>query len=207
MFIFAGDETKKWMSGLLAGMITALMTPFVIWGTGKLKHAYGAHQSAPTPPESSGPVPIAVAVRLIPSNTVIYPDGSSVPESGHTVQVTVQGLVDRAVVLTGMRAEVLERGDAGPRETMIMGIVDVRRFKLLLDERPPRFKSQRGKGFPFTVSSNDPEVFEIEVHTKRSVAWLLFIDWTDQGREGITRVDLAGTPFRTAASRRRSHEP
>jgi hypothetical protein len=125
-----------------------------------------------------------------------------VPASGYTMRITVEALEDRAVILSRMRPVVLSRQPPSGTLSPLAGVLPIRRFVVFLDEDPPRLVA-RGRprtDFPFKVAAHDPEVFELRVETARwDVTWVLELDWVCAGREGTTRIDLAGHPFRSMA--------
>ena len=148
------------------------------------------------------PDPLAVTVKLADVSYVVVRDSGSaeeVPAGGHRVRLIVEALSPSpAVVLTELRPVVLVRG---PRTGELLphhGVVPVRPFAVHLDEDPPRLERLGDADFPFKVTPEDPEVFQLTVHTATAdVRWVLELDWTCAGRSGTRRVDLGGQPFRT----------
>ncbi|BCY13493.1 hypothetical protein [Actinoplanes sp. L3-i22] len=144
--------------------------------------------------------PVGYAVRITDLDYVALTDGDrtvDVPAAGHTVQVVVTGLSAVPVLLTGLRAEVLERGDGRGDLSRHAAAVPVRRFEVRLDEQPPRVLTA---GFPYRLAHHRTEVFDMAVHTDSGdVRWRLWLDWSAGGQTGALRIDLAGQPFRTAA--------
>ncbi|WP_405822734.1 hypothetical protein OG241_40365 [Streptomyces sp. NBC_01390] len=125
-----------------------------------------------------------------------------VPASGHTVRLYVTA-AERTVVLAGLRVVVIERRPPRGELSPHAGVLPVRAYTVLLDEDPPRLEP-RGDDTPatfsYTVGPDEPETFELRAETERwQVAWELELDWVCGRRNGTTRVDLAGHPFRTAA--------
>ncbi|MET8955903.1 hypothetical protein ACWEO4_34420 [Streptomyces sp. NPDC004393] len=60
----------------------------------------------------------------------------------------------------------------------------------------------RATDFPYKVSVDDPEVLNIDAATAaRDVDWCLELSWSSGDRQGTTRIDDHGRPFRTAGMR------
>ncbi|WUH33118.1 serine protease [Streptomyces sp. NBC_00445] len=125
----------------------------------------------------------------------------TVPLSGHTIKVFVTSR-EPGVVLTDLRAVVLERRDPRGRITPARGVLDARPYTALLDEDPPRIVPRPGapRHFAYTVGPDDPELFAVCPQTERwLVTWLLEFHWTFRGSNGTSRVGLAGGPLHTVA--------
>ncbi|WP_189878856.1 hypothetical protein [Streptomyces bluensis] len=50
--------------------------------------------------------------------------------------------------------------------------------------------------FPFTVTSSDPELFEVFPSSSFEVEWRLELEWTSAGRSGTLVIEGDGRPFR-----------
>lgn len=125
----------------------------------------------------------------------------TVPLSGHTVKVFVTSR-EPGVVLTDLRAVVLERRAPRGRASPAYGVLEPRPYTALLDEDPPRLVPRDGapQVFAYSVGPDDPELFTVCPQTERwLVTWLLEFHWTFRGSEGTSRVGLAGGPLRTLA--------
>jgi hypothetical protein len=119
-----------------------------------------------------------------------------VPASGHQVRIFIEASGPETAVLTGLRPDVVFRRPASGRLRQHLGTVELRRFQVHLDESPPGLRVE-GPGFPFTVASNDPEVFELTVLTTDDVQWTLILEWLLRGQTGQHLINLAGQPLRT----------
>ena len=146
---------------------------------------------------------LVVTVKLADVDYIVVrgPAGAQeIPASGHRVRLIVEAVSPPAVLLTGLRPVVVARrshlGELNPHH----GAVQVRQFDVFLDEDPPRLAPCGHDDFPFKVTPDDPEVFDLIAHTDLGdVQWVLDLDWTSAGRSGVRRVDLGGHPFRTMA--------
>lgn len=131
-----------------------------------------------------------------------------------TVRFTVDTLDNEKVTLHDIRVVTVRRS-APARGTLVSfacGGGGVYRFMSVdLDPDPPRrtfsveetwidmveAHERKAIAFPYVVSAEDPESFWVFARVKRwDVDWVLEIDWSYQGRTGVTRVDDNGTPFR-----------
>lgn len=122
--------------------------------------------------------------------------GTWTPEDG--ASVLVEGLAAQAVVLRGMRPVVLSRKVPRPAQHwgLIMSHLETRGFTTDLDADHPVLRPLDDPDFPFTVTSSDPELFE--VHPAASafeIEWLLELEWSSAGRHGTLTVDNGGRPF------------
>ncbi|HUC25542.1 MAG TPA: hypothetical protein VMA73_22790 [Streptosporangiaceae bacterium] len=126
---------------------------------------------------------------------------ATVPASGHTVRLVVEASGPQAVVLRSLIPVVVARGSATGSLFSPRAVVKTRPFSLALDGDPAVLQAAAGgPGFPFRVTADDPEVFEIMTHLGSGYArWFLELHWTSGGRRGSTRIDLAGHPFITMA--------
>lgn len=148
-------------------------------------------------------IPVSHTVRIKDHDWVALTDGDNtvdVPAAGHTVQLVVTGLTPVPVLLTGLRVEVLGRGDGRGELSRHAAAVPVRRFEVRLDDRPPGVRALGGTDFPYRLTHHDTEVFDMAVCTESGdVRWRLLLEWSSGGRTGEITVDLDGMPFRTAA--------
>ncbi|WP_308290126.1 helix-turn-helix domain-containing protein [Streptomyces kronopolitis] len=136
-------------------------------------------------------------------------DGGSLP-----LQLTATGASDEAVVLTSLHVRVVSTDAALPWTAYSMGDgcgsgVTPRSFDIDLDDPRPTATPLAGqdgdvkvpaKNFPFKVSTHDPQVLNLTVHTEgHDVSWYLEVGWSSGSRQGTVRVDDGGKPFRTSA--------
>ncbi|WP_433854863.1 helix-turn-helix domain-containing protein [Streptomyces kronopolitis] len=142
-------------------------------------------------------------------------DGGSLP-----LQLTATGASDEAVVLTSLHVRVVSTDAALPWTAYSMGDgcgggVTPRSFDIDLDDARPTANPVAGqdgdvkvpaKDFPFKVSTHDPQVLNLTVHTEgHDVSWYLEVGWSSGSRRGTVRVDDGGKPFRTSAVTGREH--
>jgi hypothetical protein len=197
VLIWAPEGIRGWLGAVLAAVVAGLVVDYVL----KVKRAV---QLRSAPATESRPLAATVTLKEADYFSVAGERGASiqVPCSGYTLQVTIEAVKDGAVVLTAMRPVILCRrkpsGILSPRA----GILQTRPFTVLLDGDPPRMEARGGNAadFPFRVTYDDPEVFELQVETAHwDVTWVLELDWIYAGSTGTTRIDFTGHPFRTIA--------
>jgi DNA-binding winged helix-turn-helix (wHTH) protein len=154
---------------------------------------------------ASFPNPVAISVKLFDADYVITHDAGNspiyVPCSGHCIRLVVEAASDQAVVLLAARPVVVSKKTPSGYLAPMAGIISVRQFALQLDKEIPRIISNNGGAdFPFKVTKDDPEVFEICVETKQwHVSYFLELDWLCAGMEGVSRIGIAGVPFQCIA--------
>ncbi|MEU7038203.1 helix-turn-helix transcriptional regulator [Streptomyces sp. NPDC046237] len=130
------------------------------------------------------------------------------------LELTATGRTDAAVVITGLHVRVVERSEPLARTVYSMGEgcgggVTPQTFDIDLDAARPFAKPIAGmdgdltvpaKDFPFKVSTSDPQVFNLDVHTEgHDVSWYLELEWSDGERREKIVIDDDGKPFRTSA--------
>ncbi|KKZ71445.1 hypothetical protein VO63_23855 [Streptomyces showdoensis] len=136
-------------------------------------------------------------------------------DGGHLrLQLTVTGRTQAPVVLTALHVRVAERGKPLDGSVYSMGDgcgsgVTPQTFDADLDAPRPYLKPVAGqdgdrvvpaKDFPYKVSTGDPQVLNLDVHTEGYAAsWYLELAWSSGERHGTIRVDDGGQLFRTAA--------
>ncbi|PWS46572.1 transcriptional regulator, partial [Streptomyces sp. ZEA17I] len=134
------------------------------------------------------------------------------------LQLTVQGTSREAVVLKGLYVRVLSRKAPLPWSAYLMGNgcgsgIAPQTFASDLDTRHPIItpvpgtqgdRSIPARPFPFKVTSEDVEVFNLDMKAVGyDVTWYLELRWSSGGREGMLRIDDHGKPFRTSGMRGR----
>ncbi|MFE3152855.1 helix-turn-helix domain-containing protein [Streptomyces sp. NPDC059218] len=134
------------------------------------------------------------------------------------LEVTVQGKSGLPVVLNGLHVRTLSRKAPLAWSAYSMGEgcgsgVTPQSFDVDLDDTRPNLTPVAGqqgdervppKDFPFKVSSNDVEVFDLKVHVEgHDVSWYLDLEWSSGGRTGMLRIDDGGKPFRTSSIKAR----
>jgi hypothetical protein len=196
--VWAPGAVASWTGGVLAAAAMAYLSQDVPRQIGAAVTRRRARR------ESETSTPFTVGVRIRNQDYVVLAEGEDrvvdVPASGHSVRLVVTGAEDLPVVLTELRAEVISRRDRSGELTRHAAEVPVRRFEVLLDERPPRVRALTTSDFPYQVRRDEPEVIDLLVRTESGdVRWVLWLDWTCGARSGSTRVDLGGQAFRTAA--------
>ncbi|MFD7718685.1 helix-turn-helix domain-containing protein [Streptomyces sp. NPDC059814] len=130
------------------------------------------------------------------------------------IELTVQGTSQQAVVLKDLNVRVLNRSAPLKRSAFSMGDgcgsgIEPQSFDIALDNSRPTLTPVAGqqgdkkvpaKDFPFRVSSNDVEVFDLDAHVEgHDVQWYLELEWSSGGQTGTMRVDDGGKPFRTSS--------
>ncbi|WP_411138609.1 helix-turn-helix domain-containing protein [Streptomyces sp. C10] len=134
---------------------------------------------------------------------------------GHMLlQLTATGTTDDAVVLTSLNVRVVGKRAALSWPVYALGDgcgsgVTPQTFDIDLDDSQPLAKPVAGqdgdvvvpaKNFPFKVSTRDPQVLNLNVHTEgHDVSWYLEVGWSSGGQQGTVRVNDGGKPFRTSA--------
>ncbi|MYX14563.1 helix-turn-helix domain-containing protein [Streptomyces sp. SID8374] len=140
-------------------------------------------------------------------------------EGGNALlQLTVQGTAREAVVLKGLFVRVVSRQAPLPWSAYLMGNgcgsgISPQTFASDLDAGHPVVTPVPGtqddrtlpaRPFPFKVTSEDVEVFNLDMKTTGyDVTWYLELKWSSGGREGMLRIDDHGKPFRTSGMRGR----
>ncbi|MFD0426617.1 helix-turn-helix domain-containing protein [Streptomyces parvus] len=140
-------------------------------------------------------------------------------EGGTTrLQLTVQGTSREAVVLKGMNVRVLSREAPLPWSAYLMGNgcgsgITPQTFASNLDAGHPTLRAVPGTqgdievpavDFPYKVSSEDVEVFNLEMTAVGyDVSWYLELEWSSGGNEGTLRIDDRGKPFRLSGMKGR----
>ncbi|WP_345666813.1 hypothetical protein [Streptomyces similanensis] len=213
VLLWASDKTPGWLTPTLTAVITGVAVEKLAEVLGRRRTpaadgsgtGTGSGAGAPLP---AGPAePLACHVKLTETSFFHVPalgdePVRTVPASGFILRLTVTALAGRTVVLSALRPVVLERHRPRGYLTPHAGVVSPRRYTVLLDPDPPLLKPRGDDRRPFSykVGPDDPEVFELLVVAERSyVVWTLELDWICEDRQGTTRIDLAGHPFRTMA--------
>ncbi|MFH9582890.1 helix-turn-helix domain-containing protein [Streptomyces globisporus] len=140
-------------------------------------------------------------------------------EGGITrLQLTVQGTSREAVVLKGMNVRVVSRKAPLPWSAYLMGNgcgsgITPQTFASHLDAGNPVLRPVPGTqgdievpavDFPYKVSSEDVEVFNLEMKAvSYDVSWYLELEWSSGGKEGVLRIDDRGKPFRLSGMKGR----
>ena len=187
-------EAERW-SNIVFGAVAAaaVVASLLVWLWRQGASAHGTATGAP----------LTATARIDAGQYVRLPDEIGhrmVPRSGHAIDITVETRGAQAVILRRLEPLVVSRQplpDARP--VPHLGALPVRRFQLWLSEDPPRLVDDGPVGFPLKVSSGDPEILSVVAHvTGELVRWRLDLHWTQDGRDGVTPIDLDGVPFETA---------
>ncbi|CAM5727961.1 hypothetical protein SBADM41S_06541 [Streptomyces badius] len=130
----------------------------------------------------------------------------------------MQGTSREAVVLKGMNVRVVSRKAPLPWSAYLMGNgcgsgITPQTFAAGLDAGHPTLRAVPGKqgdievpavDFPYKVSSEDVEVFNLEMTAVNyDVSWYLELEWSSGGNEGTLRIDDHGKPFRLSGMKGR----
>ncbi|PWI13219.1 hypothetical protein DI272_03055 [Streptomyces sp. Act143] len=137
-------------------------------------------------------------------------EGSELPTGGE-VQVTVQGADEKAIVLTGLDIVMKRHHRTLPGNLVSMGTqcgsgMSARTYDVDLDAAKPRARllcdncdtdvvQPNNPGFPYKVSSGDPEQFIISTRTRGYAAWTARLHWISGGERGVTEIDYKGKSF------------
>lgn len=126
------------------------------------------------------------------------------------VALTVQGTGDETVVIESLHVRVVDSSapqawNAYLGSSGCGGGVETRSFDTDLDAGHPTIVPKAGqRGVPYKVSQSDPEVLYITAHADaHDVHWYVELQWSSGGRQGTTRIDDHGKPFRTSGSQGR----
>ncbi|MFE9842102.1 hypothetical protein [Streptomyces goshikiensis] len=129
-----------------------------------------------------------------------------------TASVTLQAKTDQSIVVTGVRVDVISvkpvphTGQVIDAEGCGSGI-DVRPFDVDLASHPVSVKptltkradggQKRAPGFPFKVSSKDPEQLELMFPSVQGdVRFSMTVDWVSEGKPGSVKLDNGGAGYR-----------
>ncbi|MFG2666401.1 helix-turn-helix domain-containing protein [Streptomyces sp. NPDC048387] len=138
----------------------------------------------------------------------------AVPAGHLRMQLTVQGAEGKPAVLHALYVHVVSGRKAPGWNAYTMGAgcggaLVPASFAVDLDDASPRARPVPGKegerptastDFPYKVSSTDPQVLNIDAATLgQDVSWYLELAWSSGDRQGTTRIDDHGRPFRTVA--------
>jgi hypothetical protein len=188
--LFAAGVTAPlaWAGGVLTGVLAGVITGVV---QGRVEKALPSGR------------PLTVTVRPDVGNYVRIPQGHGtqlVPRSGFSVEIVVETSGTQAVILHEMRAVAVSREPlAEVRPVIHWGVIDIREFEIWLNDEPPRIVLMGQSGFPYKVTSSDPEIISVTARVRDAlVRWRLELVWSCNGRKGVLPVDLGGTPFVTA---------
>jgi hypothetical protein len=136
--------------------------------------------------------------------------------SGATLYISLTGPGDHAVLISDITFEVYER--RAPRKGSVVNSVPsgcgngvtYRYGAVDLDTKPPYYVSpprQLPKGynplqFPYAVTANAPEVFRIDIYTRKCwCSWAAKLHWVDGAAKGEVVIDNKGRPFEMTPTR------
>ncbi|WP_372351197.1 hypothetical protein [Streptomyces sp. KL116D] len=166
----------------------------------------------PTDPPPEVPLLVSVEDRRR-SNDIVELDDGTLLGLGMGVRVQIEGLTQQAVILKELRPIVLSRTPPRPAvdRGFTHGRLEVKGFEADFDRTPPSLKplrsapqsgqtsgppAERPPDFLFTVTSSDPEVFEIYPCSRSDATWRLELDWSSAGRSGTVTITGPEGPFR-----------
>ncbi|MGY1635410.1 hypothetical protein ACI78V_02000 [Geodermatophilus sp. SYSU D00742] len=172
----------------------------------------------PQPPEALGEVPPAYDPAEPDARLRWIEEHGGVDAGVTTAEVTVQGTSGTAVILTGLRVDVVRREEPlqGTNVAEVCGdAFHARYFSVDLDDEPPdvapsedrRAEVEQGQSppdpvdFPYTVTESDPELFSIVAWTEACYCeWTATLEWRVGDEEGETTITDDGDPFRVSAT-------
>lgn len=139
---------------------------------------------------------------------------NAVPAGHLRMELTVHGTEGKPAVLHALYVHVVSARKAPGWNAYTMGsgcggTLVPASFAVNLDDASPRARPVPGKegerltastDFPYKVSATDPQVLNIDAATLgQDVSWYLELAWSSGDRQGTTRIDDHGRPFRTVA--------
>ncbi|TXS56307.1 hypothetical protein [Streptomyces sp. t39] len=137
-----------------------------------------------------------------------------VDAGGMRLQLTATGKTRDSVVITAVHVRIVGRAEPLAWNAYSMGEgcgsgVTPQTFDVDLDKPRPVLRPVAGRqgditvpatDFPYKVASNDPQVFNLHLHTaSHDVRWYVEVEWSSGDRRGTLRIDDEGRPFRTSA--------
>jgi hypothetical protein len=136
-----------------------------------------------------------------------------VPAENTYLRLVLQGKAANAVLLSSMRARIVERRARLAGTPLWCGAggagVDIRFVYLDLDKSPAvgvhgEFSDTKGlvhrKPFGFTLKRNETEVFEIWATTRTCYCkWVIELDLVVNGTQAVKTITNRGRPFQTTA--------
>ncbi|MER7822383.1 helix-turn-helix transcriptional regulator [Streptomyces sp. NPDC096097] len=162
----------------------------------------GQHYLIDKPPAQVGPPPVE---RDAPAWVAA---AGAVPAGEQYVTLTLQGSGKDTVVLDGLAVRTVAKRAPLAWNDYAMGYpgvgcgagVPTRSFDVSLDSARPAVVPMEGqRGFPFSVSESQPEVFHIlAAVSAHDVSWYLELSWSSGSRHGTLAIDHNGRPFRTS---------
>ncbi|MFD5415057.1 helix-turn-helix domain-containing protein [Streptomyces nojiriensis] len=162
----------------------------------------GQHYLIDKPPAQVGPPPVE---RDAPAWVAA---AGAVPAAEQYVTLTLQGSGKDTVVLDSLTVRTVAKGAPLPWNDYAMGYpgvgcgagVPTRSFGVSLDSARPAVVPREGqRGFPFSVTESQPEVFHIlAAASAHDVSWYLELSWSSGSRHGTLAIDHNGRPFRTS---------
>ncbi|MEU1313346.1 hypothetical protein ABZ419_31245 [Streptomyces cinnamoneus] len=135
--------------------------------------------------------------------------GARLP-TGAAVDVAVQGVKGKDIILTGLDVVVKNRSQQVPGKLMGIGvgcgdILTPRQYKVSFDDLKPSFKlvknlpngspNPKAVDFPYKVSPGDPEYFVLLGSSKGFAEWTAKLRWISDGEQGETAIDAKGGSF------------
>jgi hypothetical protein len=140
-----------------------------------------------------------------------------IPANVTHVTISVQAKSDAAVLLTGLKFQVIRTAPVTGTHLIPPGECgggqDVRKFAVNLDERDPTARpipamwaseadQKYVTNFPYKVSHADPEYIELVVYTiENDCTWTATLKWVADGQAGKTEIKNGGAPFRLSSSK------
>lgn len=134
------------------------------------------------------------------------------------LQVTIQGRSSTQIILTGIDFVVVRRQTGKIPGGLVSdggaGQLDFRYINVNLDSKPPQITGSSPNfmagpsdppwertpvKFPYFVTDNNSEVFNIVAYSDSDVTWYAELLWSVNGRNGESIISDGGKPFETAA--------
>jgi hypothetical protein len=136
-----------------------------------------------------------------------------VPAQSTFLRLVLQGKQSNAVLLSSMRARIVERRAALAGTPLVCGAAagaaDIHFIHLDLDKQPAvgvhaeltdTMQVVARKPFGFTLKKNETEVFDIWAVTEKCYCkWVIEFELVVNGRQAVKTVTNNGQPFQTTA--------
>lgn len=138
-------------------------------------------------------------------------DNQGIDETTTFLQVVVQGNIDDSVLITGLRARILEERPplrGVPVTCPTAGTVEFHQTSIDLDTKPPAVSYSKIEPAPFgvTLGKGESAAYSLEAVARMAwYQWVLEMDLVVHGEKQTIEITDNGTPFNTTAGTATSH--